>query len=100
MPNIIYRYIIITDVHHIHAQVFYGSIITNSTDLATLAALADHWIHPAGPKRESGRYHISSQFFVPDTRLSVLLHVVENATPPLVFTAELCGLHYTPLVGM
>ena len=45
-------------------------------------------------------HQISSQFFVPDTRLSVLLGCIEAASPPLVFTAELCGFHYTPLVSL
>ena len=81
-------------------QVFYGSIITDPVDLSALAALTEHWIHPGGSRRESGRYHISSQFFIPDTRLSVLLQVVESAVPPLVFTAELCGLYNTPLVSL
>ncbi len=69
-------------------------------DLSLLAGLTEHWIHPGSTRREPGRYHISSQFYVPETRLSVLLHTVESASPSLAFTAELCGLHYTPIVRL
>ena len=79
-------------------QVFYGSAVTDSTDAFVFGALTEHWVHPGGPRREQGRYHISSQFFVPNTRLGALVQAVEGASPPLVFTAELCGLYYTSVV--
>ena len=79
-------------------QVFYGSLVTDPTDAFVFAALTEHWVHPGGPKREVGRYHIPSQFFIPGTRLSTLIQAVEGASPPLVFTAEICGLYYTPIV--
>ena len=79
-------------------QVFYGSLVTDPTDAFVFAALTEHWVHPGGPKREVGRYHIPSQFFVPGTRLGNLIQAVEGASPPLVFTAEICGLYYTPIV--
>ena len=82
-----------------HHQVFYGSAVTNPTDFFLLGVLTEHWLHPGGPKRESGRYHISSQFFVPNTRLAALVQAVESSTPPLVLTAEICGLHYSRVVS-
>ena len=77
----------------------YGSAIVDATSLNVLSALVDHWMHTGGPKREVGRYHIPSPFFVPFTRLSALVQAVEAASPPLVLTAEICGLHFSPIVS-
>ena len=77
---------------------FYGSVVTDATDTFLLTALTEHWIHAGGPKREPGRYHTPSPFFTPNTRPSVLIQAVENASPPLVFTAEMCGLYHNPMV--
>lgn len=79
-------------------QVFYGSAITEPVDSFNFAAVTEHWVHAGGPRREAGRYHIPSQFYTPKTKLPSLMSAVENASPPLAFTAELCGLHYTPIV--
>jgi len=79
-------------------QVIYGSAIIDPTSLTVLSALVDHWMHTGGPKREIGRYHTPQQFFVPMTKLNALLQAVETANPPLVLTAELCGLYFTPIV--
>ena len=85
-------------MYHYFYQVIYGSAITDPTSAATFAALTDHWIHTGGPKKEAGRYHIPALFFTPGTRLSTLLQAVEAAYPPLVLTAELCGLYYSSMV--
>ena len=89
---------LITQRVYLSPQVYYGSLVSDPTDAFVFAALTEHWIHPGGPKREAGRYHIPSQFLTPSTRLSTLIQVVEGASPPLIFTAEICGLYYTPLV--
>jgi hypothetical protein len=78
--------------------VIYGAAITDPTSASIFSALTDHWIHTGGPKKEAARYHIPSAFFIPGTRLSMLLQAVENASPPLVQTAELCGLYYSHVV--
>ena len=80
-------------------QVIYGAAITDHTSAFTLAGLTDHWIHTGGPKKEGGRYHIPAVFFTPNTKISMLLQAVENASPSLVLTAELCGLYYSPIVS-
>ena len=80
-------------------QVIYGSAIIDPTSLNVLSALVDHWIHTGGPKREVGRYHIPQQFFIPTTKLNALVQAVETANPPLVLTAELCGLYFSPIVS-
>lgn len=77
----------------------YGAAITDHTSAVTLAGLTDHWIHTGGPKKEVGRYHIPAVFFTPNTKISMLLQAVENASPSLVLTAELCGLYYSPIVS-
>lgn len=91
-----------TDSHmttnYLSPQVYYGSLVTDPTDAFVFGALTEHWIHPGGPKREAGRYHIPSQFLTPGTRLSTLIQAVEGTSPPLSFTAEICGLYYTSLV--
>ena len=46
-----------------------------------------------------GHYQIPSMFFISNTRLNNLLQVIENALPPLVSSALLCGFHYTPDVS-
>ena len=46
-----------------------------------------------------GRYQIPAVFFTPNTRLNNLLQAIENASPPLVPSALLCGFHYTPDVS-
>ena len=46
----------------------------------------------------TGQYHIPSIFFTPNSRLQSLIQAVEQASPQLVYTAELCGIHYTPQV--
>ena len=84
--------------NYLSPQVYYGSLVTDPTDAFVFGALTEHWIHPGGPKREAGRYHIPSQFLTPGTRLSTLIQAVEGTSPPLSFTAEICGLYYTPLV--
>ena len=35
-------------------QVVYGSLVTDSTDLQTVSALSEHWLHPGVHKREYG----------------------------------------------
>ena len=35
-------------------QVVYGSLVTDSTDLQTVSALTEHWLHPGVHKREYG----------------------------------------------
>ncbi len=79
-------------------QVLYGSAIVDATSLNVLSSLVDHWMHTGGPKREIGRYHIPQSFFVPFTKMSALVQAVESASPPLVLTAELCGLYFSPIV--
>ena len=39
-----------------------------------------------------------SVFYTPGARLPTLLQAVEAASPPLFFTTEFCGLHFTPQV--
>ena len=102
----------------------YGALVTDPTDLQTVSALTEHWLHPGVHKREhgnfcllifvhylstsslllkdevwlfslTGQYHIPSLFFTPNTRLQALVQAVESAYPPLAYTAELCGIHYT-----
>ena len=89
-------------IHHpiTHTQVFYGCAVTDPMDSIVLTALTEHWAHSGGCKREPGRYHIPSHFFTPGTKLSVLTQAVEGASPPLAFTAELCGLYFTPAVSV
>lgn len=77
----------------------YGAAITDPISAATFVALTEYWIHTGGPKREPGRYHTPSAFFAPGTRLSTLVQAVESAHPPLVLTAELCGLYNSPIVS-
>lgn len=84
---------------HLPLQVIYGAAITDPISVTTFVALTDYWIHTGGPKREPGRYHTPPSFFAPGTRLSTLVQVVENANPPLVLTAELCGLYNSPIVS-
>lgn len=85
--------------HLSSCQVIYGAAITDPTSASIFAALTEHWIHTGGPKKEMGRYHLPVVFFTPGTRLNGLLQAVENASPPLVQTAELCGLYYSPIVS-
>lgn len=81
-------------------QVIYGAALTDPTSASTLSALTEHWIHTGGPKKEAGRYHIPSLFFTPGTRKSLLVQAVENAYPPLVLIAELCGLYHSAVVSI
>ena len=80
-------------------QVIYGAAITDPTSATISTALTEHWIHIGGPKKQGSRYHVPSLFFTPGTRLSSLVLAIENASPPLVLTAELCGLHHSPIVS-
>ena len=96
----------------------YGSLVTSSVDYKILNALTEHWFHPGGPKKESGMfihfyykndahigafcvglYHVPTIFFTPNTRTINLIQAVENAMPPLVPNAMLCGLHNLPDVS-
>ena len=45
---------------------------------------------------QSDLYHIPRVFFTPGTKPTVLCQEVESATPPLVVTSDLCGLHGSP----
>ncbi len=77
----------------------YGASLTDPTSASIFNALVEHWIHTGGPKKEMGRYHIPAIFFTPGSRLSGLLQAVETTSPPLVLTAEICGLYYSPFVS-
>ncbi len=35
-------------------QVVYGGEVTSRPDMMLLTALADHWLHPGGPRKEQG----------------------------------------------
>lgn len=48
----------------------------------------------------TGLYHTPGVFFTPGSRQEALCHAVEAATPPLLVSAELCGLNPSPEVRM
>ncbi len=45
-----------------------------------------------------GLYHIPGAFYTPNTRAPNLIQAIESTTPPLVPSAELYGIHFTPEV--